>query len=164
MRHFIPVAILWLVLAVPAAAGDIVGKPHVIDSDTIEVAGRYIRIFGIDAPDLGQTCNANGAVWSCGKEAVYALESLVGDKEVACVGDRRSLGRCLVAKCYVGTHDVARVVIFRGWALAHRETTDEYVPEEDDARVHKRGLWRGAFTPPWTYRKNLKLAEPVCNE
>ena len=164
MRTWIRAVVFSVALAASAAmAAEIVGRPHVVDGDTLEIAGRHIRIFGIDAPDLGQTCKANGTVWSCGKEAVYALKNLVGDKEVTCVGDKGRLGRCLVRKCYVGPHDVARVMIFRGWALAHRETTDEYVPEEDDARIHRRGLWRGEFTPPWVYRRKLRLAEPACN-
>ena len=35
------------------ALADIIGKPRVIDGDTIEIAGQRIRLHGIDAPERG---------------------------------------------------------------------------------------------------------------
>jgi endonuclease YncB( thermonuclease family) len=49
-----------LLLAFPAFAKDITGKPRIIDSDTIEVAGERVRLHGIDAPESKQTCDWPG--------------------------------------------------------------------------------------------------------
>ena len=39
-----------------------------------------------------------------------------------------------------------------GWALAYIKYSSAYRRAEDDARIHKRGLWEGAFIAPWDWR------------
>ena len=46
---------------------------RVIDGDTLAVNGRVIRLSGIDAPEIGQTCDHNGHPWSCGVTAALDL-------------------------------------------------------------------------------------------
>ena len=48
---------LALVLLFPIAAmADITGKPRVVDGDTIHINQTKIRLHGIDAPEMKQTC------------------------------------------------------------------------------------------------------------
>ena len=42
----------------PALAGEIVGRPEVIDGDTLDFSGRIVRLYDIDAPELEQSCRA----------------------------------------------------------------------------------------------------------
>ncbi len=44
----------------------LIGRASVIDGDTIEIHGRRIRLYGIDAPESGQSCEANGGTYRCG--------------------------------------------------------------------------------------------------
>ncbi len=57
-------AILSLMLQWSAQA-EISGQARVIDGDTIEVAGQHIRLHGIDAPELRQTCWDKSGEFMC---------------------------------------------------------------------------------------------------
>jgi len=159
MRRFaaVVIAVICGGTAWDAAAEELVGKAHVIDGDTLVIAGRRIGLSGIDAPEEAQTCTAgNGKVWRCGLEATFALANKVGNHWVRCKGDGMDAGGRLLAVCHVGKHDLATMMVFQGWALARRDRAGTYVPEEMDAKEHRRGLWRGGFTPPWEWRARNK--------
>ena len=51
--------LLAALLAAPAIAAPN-GTVRVIDADTIDVGGTRVRLFGIDAPEMGQPCAADG--------------------------------------------------------------------------------------------------------
>ena len=152
------VALVLVFLTLPSVAvADITGKPRVIDGDTIEIAGERIRLHGIDAPESKQTCiDGDGKEWRCGKEATIALAIIVGDHSITCRGDERGKYGRLIAVCNVGTVEINAMMVGRGWALAYRQYSNEYVPWEDDARLHKRGIWRGEFVPPWEWRRGKR--------
>jgi hypothetical protein len=60
-------------LARPSVA-DVTGLATVIDGDTIVVADERIRLEGIDAPELHQTCTAYGQQWACGRTSAEWLQ------------------------------------------------------------------------------------------
>ena len=57
---------LVLIVAASALAEDVTGPARVIDGDTIEVGGRRIHLFGIDAPELRRTCARYWSTMTCG--------------------------------------------------------------------------------------------------
>ena len=77
---------------------------------------------------------------------------MIGNHWITCKGDERGKYGRLIAVCYAGPYDLNAKMVRQGWALAYRQYSNEYVPEEDDARIHKRGLWQGQFVPPWEWR------------
>jgi len=135
----------------------IAGRASVIDGDTIEIRGQRIRLFGIDAPESGQTCtDANAATYRCGQRAAQALDDRISDGVVTCERkDTDRYGR-MVAVCRAYGEDLSAWMAGLGWALAFRRYSDEYAPAEDLARRRKAGMWSGQFVPPWEWRAEAR--------
>lgn len=147
---------MFLLLSIPAAAQDIIGRAEVVDGDTIKIAGERIRLHGIDAPERRQTCRRGGEEYACGVDATKALSALVGDQGVACRAvDRDRYGRT-VAKCFAGGGDINNEMVRQGWAIAYRKYSIDYVAAEVAARATKSGLWAGQFMLPWEWRKTKR--------
>lgn len=156
-------AVVWLLsLALPwSAQAEISGQARVIDGDTLDVADQRIRLHGIDAPESRQLCRRNGESWRCGKDATRALKALLGSRSVRCEElDRDRYGR-VIAKCAVDGMDLGGWLVSRGWALAYRRYSADYVPHETKARTARNGIWQGDFMSPWDWRKMVRGARPV---
>jgi endonuclease YncB( thermonuclease family) len=62
----------------------------VVDGDTIKLNGTTWRLWGIDTPEMAQTCGD----WSAGVAATYALADLMRGKVISCeLKDRDRYGR-----------------------------------------------------------------------
>jgi endonuclease YncB( thermonuclease family) len=131
----------------------IVGRASVIDGDTIDIHGERIRLFGVDAPESGQTCSdEQGKTYRCGQRAAQALDYRISGGVVRCEPqDRNRYGR-VVAICRAHGEDLSAWVVGLGWALAFRRYSERYVPAEALAKKRKLGIWRGEFTPSWDWR------------
>ena len=143
------VPLLLLVLASASAVAEPVsGVGRAKDGDSLMVGETEVRLYGIDAPELTQTCQRASGAWGCGSDAAYQLSKLVDGKEVNCtpVGSD-TFGRTL-ARCRVGGTDLNRTMVATGYALAYRRYSMDYVSAEESAKVAKRGLWSGTFERP----------------
>ena len=145
-----------LLLTLPSHAhADITGKPRVVDGDTIHIGKTKIRLHGIDAPEMKQTCRTSkGKEQMCGVLAKQALERLVKGQDVTCKGDTRDRYKRLIAVCYVGSLNINEQMVVDGWAMAYRKYSMDYVRAETFAKSRREGLWRGEFVPPWEWRQN----------
>ena len=153
MRALLAIALLIGLLWPVNALADITGKPRVIDGDTFEIAGERIRLHGIDAPEAGQTCRADGIEYRCGQQAALALADKIGQQAVSCQPkDQDRYGR-IIAVCWLGAEDLGAWMVSEGWALAYRRYSVDYIDEEEPARSAGRGIWRGEFVPPWEWRR-----------
>ena len=144
----------------PAAGGaeekQIVGVASVIDGDTIEIHGQRIRLHGIDAPESKQLCVVDGKPWRCGAEAANRISETIGRKTVLCDWrDKDRYGR-VVAVCSVDGKDLNAWMVSEGLAVAYRKYSADYVGQEDEAKVGRRGVWASEFDMPWDWRKTKK--------
>ena len=143
-----------LVALLPALAlADIAGPARVIDGDTLEINGERIRLHGIDAPEMRQSCWRDGKVWRCGGDAANALAGMIASRAVACRKlDRDSYGR-MVSKCRVAGEDLGEWMVLNGWAVAYVYFSYEYSRAEQRAKSARRGIWASEFEMPWEWRR-----------
>ena len=130
------------------------GEARAIDGDTLQLGDMRLRLHGIDAPELRQTCaNAAGAEWSCGRRAASELAAAVAGGEIHCISRERDRYQRLVATCWAGGQDVGQSLVAHGWAVAYRRFSVDYVGQENLARFFAQGMWAGRFEMPWEWRQ-----------
>lgn len=175
MRHAITLAIC--LLMVPAPSGEandalpnnngkiFVGTPtDWEDGDSFWMGIHKVRLYGIDAPETGQTCNDGGKKpLQCGQMALDHLQSLAKEGEFRCdVVDGKggkpkiSHGRYIVS-CLVNEKDVAEELVRAGMAFAVQSPEGyRYWQAECDARKNGVGVHATKFIAPWDWRRQKR--------
>jgi endonuclease YncB( thermonuclease family) len=127
---------------------------RVVDGDTLRLGDRMLRLYGIDAPERGQSCtDARGALYDCGTSAAAALAQLVADRAVECrLYGRDRFGRAL-GLCRAAGVELNASLVSSGWALADAHALPALAGVEAMARQAQRGLWAGGFEPPAHWRR-----------
>lgn len=149
--------VVGLVALLQTPAAPLTGRAEIIDGDTLRIGATRIRLTGLDAPELDQTCaGASGSEWSCGMEAKSFAVGVVGQGPVTCLGSGRDRYGRMLAKCAVAGGDLGQAIVAAGWAVADRD----YVGEEAAARDAKRGIWAGTFIAPAEWRRNHGADRP----
>ena len=138
----------------------ITGQATVVDGDTISIAGRHIRLEGIDAPEWEQTCdNANGAAWACGRQSMRELGTLIKGITLTCkTSDFDQYDRVLAACSLADGTNVNVWLVRQGWAVAFGRS-GHYKAAEAEAKAAKRGVWQGTFTRPSDWRERERQPE-----
>ncbi|MFD2141753.1 thermonuclease family protein [Ancylobacter oerskovii] len=148
----IALAMIGLALIAERFVPPLDGAVRVADGDSFEIGGERVRLEGIDAPELHQSCGPPEAPWPCGERAKQAMQRAVADAGkdgVSCRpvdGDR--YGRS-VSICEAGGRDLGARMVEEGWAVA---TSFAYRGGEAAARAARRGIWAGPFEMPADFR------------
>lgn len=142
-----------------APNGAVIGRPSVIDADTLEVRGQRIRLWGIDAPESAQLCQRDGQAWRCGQAAAVALAEWIGERTTSCEQKDIDRYRRIVGRCLVGGTDVSAWLVQNGWAMAFRRYSMDYVVDEDRARRLRAGIWDSEFMAPWEWRASRRALD-----
>lgn len=154
------------VAARPSASGGhqlpatLAGAATVLDGDSIQIGEVRLRLEGIDAPELGQTCGrALAGSWACGTAAKSALERMTSGLTVTCTAKSTDHYGRLLARCMVGSVDLNARLVAEGLAWAFVKYSNSYVDVEAEARARRVGIWQGDAEPPWTFRERRWTAE-----
>ncbi|MDM9644342.1 thermonuclease family protein [Rhizobium sp. S163] len=154
---FALLAFIWLIAAklndVPEISHS--GRFHAADGDSLAIGEERMRLKGIDAPELAQTCERGGARWPCGQEAKRLLQSLIAADDARCVGTERDRFQRLLVVCHADGTDINAMMVRRGMAVSY----GAYGDEEAEARAEKAGLWAGAFERPRDFRDHRQDTE-----
>ena len=124
---------------------------HVWDGDSLVISTssgpRQVRIFGIDAPEKGQ---------SFGKQAHQYLQKLIINQDVLIETLDQDAYKRAVARITLRENDIATMMIKAGYAWAYRRYNQDptQLDLEQKARKEKRGLWQqNEPVAPWIWRK-----------
>jgi endonuclease YncB( thermonuclease family) len=141
-----------LAVSPQAEAQVLTGSATAADGDSLVLGSQRVRLFGIDAPELDQTCHTNGTAWQCGDEAKQKLNELVVGQRVDCqITGMDQYGRSL-GKCSTEFLELNEALVELGWAVAYREYSLDYVEAEARAKLRKAGIWSSTFTTPSAHR------------
>jgi endonuclease YncB( thermonuclease family) len=137
-------ALALLLLALPASA------QTVPDGNTITVGATTVRLWGIDAPDIRQTCDDG---WAAGQEAARTLRALVQGRRLECNPRGKDRFGVTLAVCKTDGWDVGAAMVSAGAAWAARQNRD-YTNEEHDAINARKGVHDHPCLLPWAWREN----------
>lgn len=138
-------------LALDSAAPPLTGRAQVTDGDTLRLQGQRVRLIGLDAPELDQTCvDAAGREWSCGSKAKGFLADLIKNIDLSCQRTGRDFYRRVLARCTADGQDIGAMIVAAGWA----QGDFGYSSQEGEARAGQRGIWSGNFVSPAEWRRN----------
>lgn len=141
-------------VAVPQPGAAIVGAARVIDGDTVRIGSVRIRIQGIDAPEMDDSClSPDGSGWACGVWATEVARDRFGGRRLVChdLGER-SFDR-VVARCMDGDEDFAEVMLRKGAARAcerfarQHAHSQGYMALETAAEAAGVGIFAGTAPP-----------------
>jgi len=131
----------------------------VTDGDSLRRGSQRIRLYGIDAPELGQECtNGTGMAYRCGEEARRVLGTLIGGRDISCDIMETDKYRRDVARCRVDGIEINREMVRLGWAIAYDRNNIDYLLAQAAARQARRGLWQGDFELPEEFRRQQREA------
>ncbi|WP_318527954.1 thermonuclease family protein [Lentibacter sp. XHP0401] len=154
MVNIAATALLFGLSGIPTyVAADVAGRMDIVDGDTLHVSGKTVRIFGIDAPEAGQTCKTrDGTTWACGKWVSDTVRKAFQGKFARCVEIDRDRYDRIVARCDVNGTDMGRWLVQQGLAFAYRKYAMDYDLDEKGAAVNDRGLHASLVENPADFR------------
>src|SRR5262245_29235070 len=140
-------------------AEELKGSVQVLDGDTIRIQEHIVGLIDVDAPETGQFCfkksqSTEEGAWPCGEEAATALAKWLSDKTIVCETTGTQAGQRTLAHCALLDQDLAEWLATYGWAVPDPNCVCETVrAAAESAKASQLGIWTGAFTMPWEWRK-----------
>ena len=136
-----------------AAYPRVSGSATVIHAHVFYIGGRYVRLFGVDAPDNDQICsNATGSSYNCGEDAASWVREWIDKNPIDCYLLKVSPQGQDLATCVWGEYDIGAGLVGAGWGIANTKETHIYEPYQVKAQSQSSGLWQGSFYNPEDWR------------
>lgn len=134
----------------PDRTGDFTAKNvYVVDGDTLHSDGRKIRIYGIDAPEMGQGQQ--------GELAKRQMQKLVGRRTIRVEPITVDHYGRSVARVFVGKRDIGKAMVAYGYAVS---TIKAYHADAQNARRTRAGLYGrfGRIEDPVKFRRKRRTS------
>jgi endonuclease YncB( thermonuclease family) len=127
------------------------GRAVAVTGDTLRIAGKIVRLDGIEAPETTQSCRRGTRTWPCGTAAKEALTALLRGRRITCeiLGEDADAKR---ARCDAAGGDIAEKLVRKGHVFATGGFWGSYAGVEDKAEDERVGLWAGEAERPQDFR------------
>jgi endonuclease YncB( thermonuclease family) len=99
------------------------GVPEVIDTATLRIEGKVVRLFGVE--------------WARGAQG-DDLKGYIRGRSVRCT----ATGTADVHRCEVDGKDLSEVVLYNGGGRATPDAPADLVTAENHAKTEKLGVWK----------------------
>ena len=149
MKNFLRILVLGLLFCNNSFADSL----RVVDGDTIVLNGEKIRFFGIDTPELKQTCMNGDEKVLCGKTAKMLLIKKIGNEIPECISEGKDAYKRTLAECFIKGESLSSYLVRSGYAFAYRKYSTKFIKDEEFAKANKLGMWAMTFQYPWDFRK-----------
>ena len=115
------------------------GIAKVTDGDTIQIEGKKIRFFGIDAPEKKQQCKKPWLTISfisfnknypCGQISTDKLKQKINNKLLICKWSNKDRYKRYIAECFKDKTNVNAWMVRNGYAVAYRKYSKKFVSQE----------------------------------
>ncbi len=113
-----------------------------IDGDTLFVDGHARDLFGIDAPELGQTCATPKGGYACGEEAAFELDKLILLDAPDCSKHDSVSGKF---ECVIPNGNLALFLLETGFVAVKPDAPSNYFERQNTAKDRGLGIWRGTY-------------------
>jgi endonuclease YncB( thermonuclease family) len=143
-------AITALCLALPVIGPT--SAQTVVDGDSIELNGTTYRLYGIEAPEDGQSCPDG---WPAAYEAEAYLRGLIRNKKVTCMSVGLPKPDDADAICRADGVDVGAAMVTGGMAFASVPYSARYISQEDEAAAAQRGVHKHKCLTPRDWRERI---------
>jgi len=152
--------LMLLLLSGGARADDFAGQASVVDGDTLEIHGRRIRLWGVDAPESSQLCRGeDSSQYRCGAQAANNLDAFITGRPVNCLPVSFDPYGRTIAICSAGGTDLGEWLVRKGLALDWPQySKGRYDGAQRDAEHAGRGIWKGSYIAPWLYRACMRAS------
>ncbi len=165
MKAVILLATVLLTLPQFAEAGPN-GRVRVSDGDSLVVGGHRVRLFGIDAHELDQTCtNEEGREIACGDWARHWARNMFQGRYAQCDTMKFDRYERALATCEIDGEDVGEILLRAGVvAIYPRETLQDYIEYEKEAQLLARGIWAWDSESPLDHRAAQRQERAAAQE
>jgi endonuclease YncB( thermonuclease family) len=126
------------------------GRIQASDGDSFRYGTERVRLLGLDAPELAQTCTSASGEWPCGRDARNRLAELLETTSLTCKPEDHDQYDRLLATCSSAEGDIGAILVAEGMAVS----SGPYWREEGAARSARRGIWSGDFDQPRQWRND----------
>ncbi len=154
------IALVATLYLLPQTGEDLAGYARASDGDSLRLGEERVRILGIDAPELDQTCTTrSGNSWACGRASKDFLMNILAENPIDCMWDARDKYGRVLATCRVDDRDIGKMMIDAGMAISY----SDYAAEEARARSNRVGIWAGDFITPRQWRDGQRGRTQATN-